>query len=263
MPDLSSKRYVVTGVASGIGDALARRLAAAGAEVTSLDRNAPSAPVAEHIEVDLVDPHSIHAAVARCAGRFDAVVNVAGVPRTLPADVVFAVNALAVREISEAFFDRLTPGGSITVVSSIAGNNWPARLDAIGEALATASFEEGLAWFAEHPQEGNAYNFSKEVSTVYALAMGFLFAHNGIRINAVLPGPVETPILADFEESMGKETLDGLKRLLGRHATADDVAKAIMFVASDDASWVNGHALVVDGGVTGSVLTGVIPMPQI
>jgi NAD(P)-dependent dehydrogenase (short-subunit alcohol dehydrogenase family) len=79
----------------------------------------------------------------------------------------------------------------------------------------------------------------------------------------VLPGPVQTPILADFEETMGKDTLDGLKELLGRHATPDDIADVVLFLASDAARWINGHALVVDGGITGAVLSGVVPAPEI
>ena len=93
--------------------------------------------------------------------------------------------------------------------------------------------------------------------------MGLALAQLGFRINSVLPGPVETPILADFEESMGKETLDGVKDLLGRHATPDDIADALLFLASDAARWINGHALVVDGGITGAVVTGVVPAPEI
>src|SRR5581483_4971818 len=107
------------------------------------------------------------------------------------------------------------------------------------------------------------YNFSKEVTTVYTMAMGLVAAYSGLRVNVVLPGPVETPILGDFEDTMGKATLDGLKALLGRHATPNDVADAIVFLASDSARWINGHALVVDGGATGAVLTGVIPAPEI
>jgi NAD(P)-dependent dehydrogenase (short-subunit alcohol dehydrogenase family) len=98
---------------------------------------------------------------------------------------------------------------------------------------------------------------------VYAMSMALMAAHNGFRINAVLPGPVETPILADFEDTMGKDTLDGLKALLGRHATPEDIADAVVFLASDASRWVNGHALVVDGGATGAVLSGVIPTPEI
>jgi NAD(P)-dependent dehydrogenase (short-subunit alcohol dehydrogenase family) len=263
MSEFANKRYVVTGAASGIGHAVAEKLLAAGAEVYSLDRNTPTAAVTRHLEVDLANPQSISAAVEQLEGEFDGVMNVAGVPGTAPADAVLAVNALAVRELSESMFERLKPGGSVTIVSSTAGFGWPARLDVIGELLSAPNFEEGVAWFKDNPQQGNAYNFSKEVITVYAMSMALMAAQNGFRINAVLPGPVETPILADFEDTMGKANLDGLKGLLGRHATPDDVAGAILFLASDAAPWINGHALVVDGGATGAVLTGVIPAPEI
>jgi NAD(P)-dependent dehydrogenase (short-subunit alcohol dehydrogenase family) len=263
MSEFNGRRYVVTGAASGIGHAVARQLLQAGAEVYCLDRNAPTAAVTRHIEVDLSNPRSIDAAVEQLDGQFDGLMNVAGVPGTAPPDVVIAVNALAVRHLSEWIFDRLTPDGTVTIVSSTAGFGWPARLDVIGELLATNTFDEGLAWFKANPQQGNAYNFSKEVTTVYAMSMSLTAAHNMFRINAVLPGPVETPILADFADTMGKDTLDGLKALLGRHATPDDIAGAIVFLASDAARWINGHALVVDGGATAAVLTGAIPVPKI
>jgi NAD(P)-dependent dehydrogenase (short-subunit alcohol dehydrogenase family) len=148
-------------------------------------------------------------------------------------------------------------------VSSTAGFGWPLRLDAIRDLLATDTFEEGAAWFKSNPQQGNAYNFSKEVSTVYTMSMGLALGDMGFRLNAVLPGPVETPILVDFEESMGKDTLDGLKNLLGRHADPDDIADVVLFLASDEAGWLNGQAIAVDGGIMGAVATGVVPAPEI
>jgi NAD(P)-dependent dehydrogenase (short-subunit alcohol dehydrogenase family) len=261
--EFANKRYVVTGAASGIGHAVAEQLLVVGAEVYSLDRNTPTVAVTRHIDVDLSNPRSIDSAVEQLDGQFDGLMNVAGVPGTAPADVVLAVNTLAVRALTESIFDRLKPGGTVTIVSSTAGFGWPARLDVIRELLATDTFEDGVAWFKAHPQQGNAYNFSKEVTTVYAMSGALMAGENGFRINAVLPGPVQTPILADFEDTMGKDTLDGLKALLGRHATPDDIASTIVFLASDAARWINGHALVVDGGATGAVLTGVIPAPEI
>src|ERR1700739_4556491 len=263
MSEFAQRRYVVTGAASGIGQAVAQQLLAGGAEGYALDRNAPTAAVTRHIEVDLSNPRSIDAAVEQLDGQFDGLMNVAGVPGTAPADVVLAVNTLAVRALAEPMFDRLRPGGTVTIVSSTAGFGWPARLDVIRELLATATFEDGVAWFKAHPQQGNAYNFSKEVTTVYAMSKGLTAAQTGFRINAVLPGPVQTPILADFEDTMGKDTLDGLNALLRRHAPPADIAGAIVFLASDAARWINGHALVVDGGATGAVLAGVIPAPEI
>ena len=263
MSEFNGKRYVVTGAASGIGNAVAEQLLAAGADVICLDRNTPTAKVTHHIEVDLANPQSIDAAVEQLDGHFDGLLNVAGIPGTAPAELVFAVNALAVRHLTESFFDKLVPGGSVVIVSSTAGFGWPLRLDAIRDLLATDTFEEGAAWFKANPQQGNAYNFSKEVSTVYTMSMGLALGEMGFRLNAVLPGPVETPILVDFEKSMGKDTLDGLKNLLGRHATPTDIASVVLFLASDAAGWINGQAIAVDGGITGAVATGVVPAPEI
>jgi len=263
MTAFEGKRFVVTGAASGIGNAVAERLLAAGAEVVSLDRNTPTAAVHRHAEVDLANPRSIDAAVEQLDGQFDGLMNVAGIPGTAPADLVLAVNTLAVRHLTEMFFERLVPGGSVTIVSSTAGFGWPARLDVIRDLLSPDTLAAGADWFKANPQQGNAYNFSKEATTVYTMTMGLAVVQMGLRINAVLPGPVETPILVDFEESMGKDNLDSVKELLGRHADPDDIASAMLFLASDDARWINGHALVVDGGITGAVITGVVPAPEI
>jgi NAD(P)-dependent dehydrogenase (short-subunit alcohol dehydrogenase family) len=263
MTDFDGRRFVVTGAASGIGHAVAEQLLAAGALVYSLDRNEPKADVTQHITVDLADVAAIDGAVDALDGEFDGLLNVAGIPGTAPADLVFKVNFLAVRHLTEAMFGTLSAGGCIVIVSSTAGFGWPARLDAITDLLSTDTFADGAAWFARNPQQGNAYNFAKEATTVYTLSMGLAVREMGLRINAVLPGPVQTPILVDFEESMGKDTLDGVKQLLGRHATPQDVADAILFLASDEAGWINGHPLVVDGGITGAVLAGLVPAPEI
>lgn len=85
----------------------------------------------------------------------------------------------------------------------------------------------------------------------------------GFRLNAVLPRPVETPILRDLEGSMGKDNLGAVKELLGRHATPGDIAGATVFLVSDAARWINGHPLIVDGGISGAVLAGLVTPPDI
>lgn len=263
MFDFSGKRVVVTGAASGIGDATARQLISAGAHVVSLDRNEPTADVAAHISVDLADESSIDSAVRRLDGSFDALLNVAGVPGTAPADTVMSVNVFGMRHLTETMLERLVPGGSVVVVSSTAGFGWQQRLDTIKDLLSTDSFAEAARWYEKNPQEGNAYNFSKECATVYTMTMGVALHDMGLRINAVLPGPVRTPILEDFRRSMGEDNIDGAENLLGRHATPDEIASAILFLASPAAAWVNGHPLIVDGGLSGTYLTGLVPLPQI
>ncbi|HEX3899296.1 MAG TPA: coniferyl-alcohol dehydrogenase [Mycobacteriales bacterium] len=260
---MDGKRCVVTGAASGIGDAVARLLVERGASVVSLDRNSPSAPVEAHVAVDLTDLASIEEALSQLDGEFDVLCNVAGLPGTHPAEAVFRVNFLAARHIAEAFFDRLRPGGAIVNVASTAGFGWPDRIDTIRDLMSAETYDEGLVWFKENPQQGNMYNFSKEALTVYTMAMATGLVEAGVRMNAVSPGPVETPILVDFEESMGKDIIDGVKELVGRHATPLDIAKVVAFLASSESGWVNGHNIIADGGIAGAVLTGIVPAPEI
>lgn len=263
MTSVNGLRCVVTGAASGIGHAVAEQLIKGGAEVTSLDRNTPTAAVNQHIAIDLADPASIDTAVEQLGTGWHALINVAGIPGTAPSELVFKVNFLGLRHLTESFFDRLEPGSAIVNVASTAGFQWATRLAAHRALLAADDFESGLDWFRQNPQEGNTYNFSKEAVIVYTMAMATGLVEQETRMNAVLPGPVETPILADFEESMGKDTLDGVKFLLGRHATPDDIASAVLFLASPESGWVNGHPLVVDGGISGAVLSGLVPQPEI
>lgn len=263
MTSVKNLRCVVTGAASGIGHAVTDLLVKGGAKVTSLDRNQPTAAVERHLPVDLADPSSIDAAVGELGGGWDALINVAGIPGTAPSELVFKVDFLGLRHLTESMFDSLEPGGAIVNVSSTAGFNWAQRLPAIRELLSADTFESGLQWFRDHPQEGNTYNFAKECVTVYTMAMATGLVELNLRMNAVLPGPVETPILPDFEESMGKDTLDGVKFLLGRHATPEDIAGPILFLVSPESGWINGHQMVVDGGISGAVLSGIVPAPEI
>jgi NAD(P)-dependent dehydrogenase (short-subunit alcohol dehydrogenase family) len=262
VPGVDGLRFAVTGAASGIGDAVARLLKASGARVTSLDVKQPSAPVDEHVACDLSDPASIEQAVDALGEGYDALLNVAGVPGTLPADVIIKVNLLGLRMLTEAMIPRLREGGAVVNVASTAGWQWPERLELASELLATESFDAGAEWFAAHaPTDVPPYEFSKEALIVYTMAAGQRGWDRGIRVNSVGPGPVETPILADFEDSMGKERLDGVKAMVGRHGRPEDIAPLVVFLASPAARWVNGTNLVADGGALGGVVSGAVPMP--
>lgn len=255
-------RCVVTGTASGIGDAVARSLVERGAHVVSLDVKDPSADVAEHHTVDLGDRSTIDTFVDRLQGSYDVLANVAGIPGTFPGEQVLRVNFLGLRHLTEAMLPKLNSGGSIVNVSSVAGSGWPVRLAGLTELMQTTSFEEGLAWFEAHPQEGNTYNFSKEAVTVYTMWRCIELRRQGLRINAVLPSATETPILVDFEASMGKEIIDDLKTLIGRHATPADIAPAVVFLASPESGWLNGSSITTDGGVMAAVAVGTHTTPH-
>lgn len=255
-------RAVVTGAASGIGAEVARALSAEGAAVTGIDLKD-----AEHVErtihADLANVASIDAAVTELGEGWDVLCNVAGVPGTASPTTVLSVNLLGLRHLTESLLPSMNEGGAIVNVASTAGFNWLERRDTIRELLTTDTVDEGLAWFAEHPQAGNTYNFSKEALIVYTMLMAPVTWEMGVRLNAVSPGPVRTPILGDFEETMGKDTLDGVAAFIGRHADPVDIAPAVLFLASPEARWINGHNIVADGGISAAVLSGMVPAPEI
>ncbi len=256
MSSLRGRRVIVTGASSGIGAAVAQQLIDAGAEVTALDRNEPTVAVARYIPVDLADPASIDSAVAQLSGSYDALLNVAGVPGTLPGDVVFAVNFLGMRALTEAVVPLLPRGGAVVIVSSTAGNGWPARIAALTELMETTSFEEGRPGSPPTRRRATPTTSRRRRPRSTRRGRASRCWSAASASTPCFPVPVETPILGDFEESMGKDLLDGVRSIVGRHATAQDIAGPVIFLASDESRWVNGHALAVDGGLTGGVLAG-------
>jgi NAD(P)-dependent dehydrogenase (short-subunit alcohol dehydrogenase family) len=248
---LTDLTVVVTGSASGIGAAVAAAARERGAVVIGLDRNASQAGT---IQIDLADEASIAAAVEQLPPHVDALCNVAGVPGTLPAATVMAVNLLGTRHLTELLRPRLT-GGAVVNVASAAGAGWRANLPAIGELLATTSIADGLAWYDKAAPADAAYNFSKEALIVWTMRTAWAWRADGPRVTSVSPGGVETPILADFKASMGPG-LDAVGRATGRFARPEEIAEAVLFLASPAASWVNGQDLVIDGGFHGARSSG-------
>lgn len=254
--DMAGQRVLVTGAASGIGAATVELLLASGAEVVSLDRSELPSTLAErvavHVICDLTDVTAIDAAVASIDGEFDALCNIAGVPGTAPPATVIAVNVLALRHLTESIADRIRDGGSIVNVASIAGAGWPMTLAESHRLLATASFDDGRAWAEDQPMDGaRAYNFSKEAVLVWSMSNSLRWWDRRIRVNCVSPGPVETPILQDFRDSMGADRIQAGIDLVGGAGQPDAIAPAIVFLASRMAPWVNGTNIVADGGLLG------------
>jgi len=131
MPSTAERLVIVTGASSGIGLALVRRLRKAGLAVVSIDRDGPptDVDVAAHHRCDLADPAAVTDLVEQLDTTLDlgsvaAVANVAGVPGTLPANVVLEVNLLAVRALCRGLARRLSSGAAFVNVASISGNGW-------------------------------------------------------------------------------------------------------------------------------------------
>jgi len=250
------KRVVVTGAASGIGRQTTEFLLAEGAKVIALDRNPSDLKVEQFISVDFTQPKTITAAAKEIDGEIDVLLNIAGVPGTVDPQVVMRVNVLGLRMLSQLLIDRIRQGGSITHVASIAGAQWAANLDEVKRLLETPDYESGVDWIKDHPMDGKrAYNFSKECVVVMAKQQGQWLRERGVRVNTVSPGPVQTPILKDFRESVGP-LLDLVTRETGRNATASDIARVILFLSDPTLEWLNATDVQVDGGFMSGLVGG-------
>ncbi|MEV6342402.1 2,3-dihydro-2,3-dihydroxybenzoate dehydrogenase [Actinoplanes sp. NPDC051851] len=238
---MQGKTAIVTGAGRGIGEAVALALVAEGVRVVAVDLKEPEHPLVEAYAADVTDPARVQAVVDAVDGPIDLLVNVAGVLHL--GDVVdlsdedwahtFAVNTTGVFHFSRAVARRMIPRrrGAIVTVSSNAG---------------------GV------PRSGMAaYAASKAATTMFTKCLGLELAPHGIRCNIVAPGSTDTPMqreLWDGDDSSavlaGNPAAFRVGIPLGRIATPDDVANAVLFLASDRARHITMHDLYVDGGAT-------------
>jgi NAD(P)-dependent dehydrogenase (short-subunit alcohol dehydrogenase family) len=244
------KTYVLTGVSSGVGAAVAAELSARGARIVGIDRVDPKAPLAAFHRCDLTDPAQIDATLAAIDGRIDGLVNIAGVPGSFPAETVIRVNYLALRRLTDALLPRLSDHGAVVNVASTAGANWRARADLLRSLIAVEGWEAGLKHFLGFGFSAvQAYDVSKEAVILYSMLVSSRERHRGVRVNTVSPGAVQTPILATFYDTMGADLLTRLRlQAGGRDARPEEIAGPVAFLLSRDAQWVNGIDLIADGG---------------
>lgn len=244
----NSRRVVVTGGASGIGAATAARFAEAGDEVVVVDRVRGDSGY-RWVESDLTSEESIARAASAIGPGADVLCNIAGVAGTAPVSTVVGVNFLGLRAFTELLVPEMTRGGSVVNLASTAGWYWRDALPSVSELIGTKDYRRGLEWAEHNLATGyDAYERSKQAVIVWTNAAAQ--RHLGhVRVNSVSPGPVETPLLADFYESMGRAELDPLtERAGGRNGTPAEIADVVAFLASPAASWINGTDIVVDGG---------------
>lgn len=248
---LMGKTIAITGASSGIGAEIARLARYQGAHVIGLDRNDPMITLDGFVKIDMGDTAAIEAAAAQLPKKLDALINAAGVSGLADKDLVARVNYLGLRHLTEALVPNLANGGAVVNITSILGGEWPKRVDAHKELAATKTYAAGAAWLAQNPvPQETCYQYFKEALVVWTKKRGYeMFMQNNIRMNAVAPGPVFTPILGEFVQMLGEERVAADAANIKRPAIADEIAPPVLFLCGDGARWITGINLPVDGGI--------------
>lgn len=248
---LHGKTIVITGASSGIGAEIARLARFQGAHVIGLDRNDPMITLDRFIKIDMGNAESIDASVHALPPKIDALVNAAGVSGMADKDVVARVNFLGLRHLTERLVPHLEGGGAVVNLTSILGAEWPKRVDLHKALAATATWGEGATWLAANPvPQETCYQYFKEALVVWTKKRGYdLFMTRDIRMNAVAPGPVFTPILGEFVQMLGEERVAADAANIKRPAIADEIAPPVLFLCSNAGRWITGINLPVDGGI--------------
>lgn len=250
---IEGSNAIVTGAAQGIGRAVARELAARGAQVAAVDRNATALAdtvggiegVCEAFPADVADAGAVAGTVRRVEERFGAVdilVNVAGV---LP---LGAILDLTDEQWASAF--AVNTHGVFAMSRTVAGGMKRRRAGSIVTVSSNAGFvpRVGMA----------AYASSKAAATAFTKCLGLELAEYGVRCNVVSPGSTDTPMLRGMwhGDADRSATLDGSLTAyrtgipLRKVARPEDIADAVAFLVSDRAGHITMHDLCVDGGAT-------------
>lgn len=249
--DLVGKAAVVTGATGGMGRAITRHLADAGVNVLATDSNAAAvydllafcdgAPGSVRFEAaDVSAPEQIAAIVAAAVssfGRLDCAVNAAAIEfETVP-----------LADCADDDFDRMMAVNVRGVFLSMK-HELRAMIEA-GNGGAIVNIASTNSFKPQHDQP--AYTASKHAVLGLTRSAAFDYASKNIRVNAICPGAIDTPMLHSAIERRGRTVSDVERRLslFERFGTPDEIAKAALWLCSDASSFTTGHALMVDGGM--------------
>lgn len=251
---LANKRIVVTGSASGIGEATAALLKEKGATVIGLDRTERSDNVDEFHQIELTDFSSIDTAIEKLSGPINGLCNIAGIPpRPDNAVLVVRINFIGLRRFTETIVPKLSDGASIVNLSSLAGFGWQQNIELVKKGLALKD-DADIETFCKENSIGfpNSYFFSKECVTAWTKQNNQKWFDRGIRLNSVSPGPVDSPILEDFVTAFGEKAKSDIARV-GRAGRPEDIAPVVAFLLDDGSDWIKGANIPVDGGMEGVI----------
>jgi NAD(P)-dependent dehydrogenase (short-subunit alcohol dehydrogenase family) len=251
------KHAVVVGGATGMGAAVAEVVLDGGADVVVMDRAPVTLDGVTAVSLDLSDTASIDAAVDGLSKPVDALFSCAGVADGTPG--IEKINFLGHRYMIDRLLERdlLPRGSAIGMISSAAGMGWESNLETIQEYLAITDIDEASTWAHEHNRAD--YLWSKQCLGAYVASNALPLLAKGIRINAILPGPTNTPLAqanaeqwlgfgADYREAAGVEASTPLEQ-----------AYPLVFLCSAAAAGVTGITMMTDAGFYGSGISGAFP----
>jgi len=226
-----NKTVVITGAASGIGAACAASFRERGARVIGVDRNAPAAGIVDRfVQADLSDASAIDAAA------------------------VLQVNFIGLRRFTEALLPTLSDGAAIVNLASLAGFGWRDGAEQVRALMDVQEMSDVEGFCDKHAIDAaRAYFLSKEALIVWTMQSRWQWRSRGIRMNAVSPGPVETPIHQDFLQTLGERAEEDM-RLMERAGRPSDIVPLVEFLCSDESRWIQGTNIPCDGGMAAHLL---------
>jgi NAD(P)-dependent dehydrogenase (short-subunit alcohol dehydrogenase family) len=251
------KRALVVGGATGMGGAAVELLTDSGADVVGMDFAPIDKKGVTAIHVNLGDQASIDAAIEELGGPVDAVLSCAGVADGTPN--LEKINFIGHRYLIDRLIERgwLGRGGSIGFISSAAGMGWEANLDIINEYLDITDFDAASKWAIEHNKAD--YMSSKQAICAYVAREAMSFLKQGIRINAICPGPTDTPLAQANKEMWLGFGSDYRDEVGVKAATPLEQAYPLVFLCSDAAAGIAGITMITDSGYFSAGMTDAFP----